>query len=215
MIEVHHLNNSRSQRIVWLLEELQTPYKVVVHWRDKQTMLAPPSLTDIHPLGKSPVITDGEIVLPESGAIVEYLVETYGADKLAPKRGTKDYVRYLYWLHYAEGSLMAPVLFGMYAKRMGDAGGLLSGRAASQSKLHLDFIEGELTKAPHFVGAQFTGADVLMSFPLEMFQVSGALDAFPKTKEYLARMQARPAYKKALATGEAPYDMSGIMGRRS
>jgi glutathione S-transferase len=214
MIEVHHLNNSRSQRIVWLLEELGTPYKVVLHWRDAKTMLAPPSLLEIHPLGKSPVITDGDIVLPESGAITEYLVETYGAGTLAPKRGTKDYVRYLYWLHYAEGSLMTPALFSMYARRMGEAGGMLAQRAASQSKLHLDFLESEIAKAPYFVGAEFTGADTLMSFPLEMLIPLGAMENYPKLLDYVRRMQARPAYQRALKSGGAPYDMSGITGKR-
>lgn len=214
MIEVHHLNNSRSQRIVWLLEELAVPYKVVLHLRDTKTNLAPPSLLKIHPLGKSPVITDGAIVLPESGAIVEYLVETYGASKFAPKRGTPEYVRYLYWLHYAEGSLMAPALFGLYAKRMGDAGGMLRDRAASQGKLHLDYIESELAKAPYFVGNQFTGADALMTFPLEMLDALGAIGDHPKVIDYLKRMQDRPAYKKSIKTGGAPYDMTGITGRR-
>ncbi len=209
MIEIHHLNNSRSQRIVWLAEELGVPYKVVVHMRDAKTGLAPPSLTDIHPLGKSPVIRDGALVLPESGAIVEYLAETYGNGKLAPPRGTPDHARYLYWMHYAEGSLMTPAMLTLYARRMGDAAGLLGVRAESQRPLHLGYIENELKDASYFVGDTFTAADVLMSFPLEFLRSLAPQDSYPAIDAYLKRLQARPAYQKALETGVAPYDLSG------
>lgn len=209
MIEIHHLNNSRSQRIVWLAEELGVPYKVVVHMRDSVTMLAPASLTDIHPLGKSPIIVDGALVLPESGAIVEYLTETYGKGQLVPPRGTPDHVRYLYWLHYAEGSLMTPALLTLYAGRMGAAAGPLGARAQGQRSLHLGYLETELKHAPYFVGDTFTAVDVLMSFPLEFLRSLAPNESYPAIDAYLARLHARPAYKKALETGEAPYDLSG------
>ena len=215
MIEIHHLNNSRSQRIVWLAEELGVPYKVVVHMRDPVTMLAPASLKAIHPLGKSPIIVDDALVLPESGAIVEYLTETYGKGKhLVPPRGTPAHVRYLYWLHYAEGSLMTPGLLTLYAGRMGAAAGPIGARAADQRALHLNYLETELRHAPYFVGDNFSAADVLLSFPLEFLRSMTPDEPYPAIDAYLAKLQARPAYKKALETGEAPYDLSGYRAKK-
>lgn len=213
MIEVHHLNNSRSQRVLWLMEELQLPYKIVQYQRDAVTMLAPKALMDVHPLGKSPVIKDGDLVLPESGAIIEYVTEKYGNGRLAPKRDSKDYARYLYWLHYAEGSIMFPVLLNFYANRFGgEAMAPVKDRAQDQLKLHYAYLEGELGKAPYFVGNDFTAADVQMSFPLEMAASLG-VNAYPKIADFLARVQARPAYQAALKKGGA-YDMAGVTQRR-
>jgi len=212
MIEVHHLNNSRSQRILWMLEELGTPYTIVHHQRDAKTMLAPDTLLEVHPLGKSPVIRDGDLVLPESGAIIEYLTDRYGNGRFMPKRESAAYARYLYWLHYAEGSLMFPVILTYYATRFGAAMDPVRERAEGQRKLHFDFIEGELAKSQYFVGDAFSAADVGMSFPLEMAGPDTAA-AYPNITTYLARIHARPAYKAALEKGGV-YDMGVITKRR-
>jgi len=212
MIEVHHLNNSRSQRILWLLEELQIPYNVVPYARDATTMLAPEALKDIHPLGKSPVIRDGDIVLPESGAIVEYLTARYGNGRLAPKPNTPEHARYLYWLHYAEGSFMTPALLVFFTMRGGDGVAPVRERAQSQLTLHLDYIEAELGKAPYFLGDTFSAADVQMSFPLEMAEIMGVLAPYKNMPHFLARVQAMPGYRAALEKGGL-YDMGAIAGR--
>jgi glutathione S-transferase len=212
MIEVHHLNNSRSQRILWMLEELGTPYAIVHHQRDAKTMLAPDTLLEVHPLGKSPVIRDGDLVLPESGAIIEYLTDRYGNGRFMPKRESAAYARYLYWLHYSEGSLMFPVILTYYATRFGAAMDPVRERAEGQRKLHFDFIEGELAKSQYFVGDEFSAADVEMSFPLEMAGPDASSD-YPKITAYLARIHARPAYKAALEKGGV-YDMGVITKRR-
>ena len=220
MIVVHHLNNSRSQRVLWLLEELGLPYDIKRYQRDAKTMLAPPELRAIHPLGKSPVLTDGNLTLAESGAIVEYLVEMYGnADScatLSPEHGTPEYLRYRYWLHYAEGSLMSPLLLKLifdkierspmpfFAKPIAKA---ISGKTKSsfitpQLKTHLDYLEAELGKSTWFVGNEFSAADIQLSFPIEAAAARGGLDASrPKLMDYLKRIHARPAYQKALERG--------------
>ncbi len=210
MIEVHHLNNSRSQRILWLLEELNVPYKIVPYQRDSQTMLAPENLKKVHPLGKSPVICDGEMVLPESGAIVEYLADKYGPGKLAPKVDAPERPRYLYWMHYAEGSIMTPILLAFYAVRFGEAMAPMKDRVQSQLKLHFDVIEEELEKAPYFLGDELSAADMMMSFPLEMSGSLGILDDYSNIKEFLERIRALPSYRSALEKGGA-YDMGGVM----
>ncbi|MBY0511025.1 MAG: glutathione S-transferase family protein [Rhodospirillaceae bacterium] len=212
MIEVHHLNNSRSQRVLWLLEELQIPYKIIFHQRDAKTMLAPDTLLQVHPLGKSPVIVDGDLVLPESGAIVEFITERYGKGRLMPKRESADYARYLYWLHYSEGSIMFPVILTYYAVRFGAAMDPVRERAQGQRKLHFDFVESELAKSQYLVGNAFSAADVEMSFPLEMAG-QDAVGSYPNISNYLARIQARPAYKAALEKGGV-YDMGVITNRR-
>ena len=217
MIVVHHLNNSRSQRVLWLLEELGVEYEVKRYERDLQTMLAPAALRAVHPLGKSPVITDGEsVTVAESGAIVEYLVSRYGAGRLVPAAGTPERLRYTYWLHYAEGSAMPPLLLKLVFDRVESAPmpffirPIAKGiaRQANQSfigpqiKLHLDFMEGELGKSTWFAGDEFTAADVQMSFPLEAAASRGGLDASrPKLMAFLERAHARPAYKRALERG--------------
>ena len=216
MLTVHHLNNSRSQRVLWLLEELELPYEIVRYQRDAQTLLAPPSLRAIHPLGKSPVVTDGDLLLAESGAIVETVIEHYGNGRLAPALGTPERLRFRYWLHYAEGSAMPPLLLKLvfdkidntpmpfFAKPIAKA---ISGKVKQsfilpQLKTHLDFMEAELGKSLWFAGDAFSGADIQMSFPLEAATARGGLNASrPKLMAYLARIHERPAYQRALAKG--------------
>ncbi|MGJ7528299.1 glutathione S-transferase [Variovorax sp. GB1P17] len=222
MLTVHHLNNSRSQRVLWLLEELELPYEIVHYQRDPQTMLAPASLRAVHPLGKSPVVTtDDGITLAESGAIVETLIERYGNGRLAPAAGTPDAIRYRYWLHFAEGTAMSPLLLKLvfdrietskmpfFAKPVAKA---IAAKAKSAFILpniasHLNFMEAELGKSEWFAGDAFTGADIQMSFPVEASQARGGLDAKrPKLMAYLERIHARPAYKRALERG-GPYGL--------
>ena len=203
MIRVHHLNNSRSQRVLWLLEEVGTPYGVVRSQRDPKTMLAPKELRRIHPLGKSPVIEDDGKIFAETGLIVEYLVDRYGPD-LAPARGSELYWRYKYWLHYAEGSLMPPLLLKLVIGRLGLLGLPARKFVDAQLKLHLDFLEGELGASTWFLGEQFSAADIVMSFPLEAASHRAGLDATrPKLLDFLQRIHARPAYQRALEKGGA------------
>ncbi|MDM0082522.1 glutathione S-transferase [Variovorax sp. J31P179] len=222
MITVHHLNNSRSQRVLWLLEELELPYEVVRYQRDAKTMLAPPELKQVHPLGKSPVVTTDEgMTLAESGAIIETLVEHYGDGRLSPVAGTPEALRYRYWLHYAEGSAMPPLLLKLMFDRVEKAkmpffarpiakGIADKARAAfilPSLKTHLDFMEGELGKSEWFAGDAFTGADIQMSFPVEAARARGGLDASrPKLMAWLERIHARPAYARALERG-GPYGL--------
>jgi glutathione S-transferase len=219
VLTVHHLNNSRSQRILWLLEELGVDYEVRRYERDAATMLAPRELRAVHPLGKSPVITDDGITVAESGAIVEYLVAQYGAGRLIPAPGSPERLRYTYWLHYAEGSAMPPLLLKLIFDRVAAAPAwpvsvVARGIAARvqrtfigpQLRLHLDYLEGELTKHPWFAGPEFTAADVQMSFPLEAAAKRAGLDSTrPRLMEFLARIRAREAYRRALQRG-GPYD---------
>lgn len=221
MITVHHLNNSRSQRVLWLLEELALPYEIVKYERDPKTLLAPASLRKIHPLGKSPVITDGDATLAESGAILEYLVDTYGKGALAPAAGTPAFRHYRYFMHYAEGSLMpflvmklvfnkiktdAPFLVRPVARAIAGQVGdrFLDPNLAS----HLAFLAEHLAKHAWFAGDAFTAADVQMSFPVEgaVARAGGAIS--PKLTEWLARIQARPAYRRAIEKG-GEYSVAG------
>jgi glutathione S-transferase len=221
MLIVHHLNNSRSQRVLWLLEELGVPYEIKHYQRDPKTMLAPPELRKVHPLGKSPVVTDGDATLAESGAIIEYIVDRYGEGRLVPKEGTPDSLRYTYWLHYAEGSAMPPLLLKLVFDRIETApmpffvrpiAKQIAGRAKSsfiepQIKLHLDYVESELAKSPWFAGNDFSAADVQMSFPLEAAAARGGLDGrYPSLTAFLAKVHARPAYQRALEKG-GPYEL--------
>ncbi|MDO8770787.1 MAG: glutathione S-transferase [Burkholderiaceae bacterium] len=216
MITVHHLNNSRSQRVLWLLEELGVDYEIKRYQRNTKTMLAPPELREVHPLGKSPVITDGDITVAESGAIVEYLIDHYGALKLAPAAGTAERRRYTYWLHFAEGSAMSPLLMKLVFNRIEKAPMPFFAKPIAkaiakktkdsfinpQIKQHLDYIETELGKSTWFAGEEFSGADIQMSFPLEAAAARGGLDAkYPNTMAFLKRIHARPAYKRALERG--------------
>lgn len=222
MLTVHHLNNSRSQRVLWLLEELGLPYEIVHYQRDPKTMLAPPELRRVHPLGKSPVVTTDEgLVLAESGAIVETLIERHGQGRFAPAAGSADALRYRYWLHYAEGSAMPPLLLKLIFDKIesakmpffirpiakGIAGKAKAGFVTPNIRTHLDFMEGELGKSEWFAGAEFTGADIQMSFPVEAARARGGLDdSRPRLMAWLARIHARPAYQQALARG-GPYGL--------
>jgi len=216
MIVVHHLNNSRSQRILWLLEELGVEYDIKKYQRDPKTMLAPAELKAVHPLGKSPVITDDVNVVAESGAIVEYLVERYGQGKFIPPAGTPDKLRYSHILHYAEGTGMPPLLMKLVFDRIETermpffVKPIAKGIAAKVKKMfimpnienNLAFLEGELNKSTWFAGEEFTAADVQISFVLEAAASRGGLDArYPKLMAWLARIHARPAYQRALARG--------------
>ncbi len=216
MVVVHHLNNSRSQRVLWLLEELGVPYEVRRYERDPKTMLAPPELLAVHPLGKSPVITDDGITLAESGAIIEYLVDKYGQGRLKPAAGSPERLRYTYWLHYAEGSAMPPLLLRLIFNRVANNPApwpisAIARRIAStvdnsfiepNLSRHLNYMEAELTTHAWFAGAEFTAADVQMSFPLEAAVARGGLNASrPKLMAFVERIHAREAYKRALERG--------------
>jgi len=203
MIVVHHLNNSRSQRILWLLEELGLDYEVKRYERDSNTMLAPAALKEVHPLGKSPVITDEGQTLAESGAITDYLVERYGDGKLAPPSGTPEKLRYDYWLHYSEGSVMPLLVMKLVLDNFGLGDSDASSQFVTpQIKLHFDYLESELTKNEWFVGEEFTAADIQMSFPVEAVEAQAGLDASrPKLKAFLERIHTRPAYQRALERG--------------
>jgi len=209
MIIVHHLNNSRSQRVLWLLEELGIEYEIKFYERDPKTMLAPESLRQVHSLGKSPVITDADLTIAESGAIVEYLVDRYGNGRLVPASGTPEHVRYTYWLHYAEGSAMPLLVMRLVLNNFGAGdSSVVSGFIAPQIKLHFDYIEGELRKSTWFVGEEFTAADIQMSFPLEVVaMLKEEVESQPKLKEFVERIHTRPAYKRALERG-GTYDLS-------
>ena len=203
MIVVHHLNNSRSQRVLWLLEELGIEYEIKFYERDQKTMLAPTSLREVHPLGKSPVITDADLTVAESGAIIEYIVDRYGNGRLIPPSGTPERLRYTYWLHYAEGSAMPPLVMNLVFNHFGIGDSSVNDEfIAPQIKLHFDYIEGELNKSTWFVGEEFTAADIQMSFPLEIVAMQAELiSSRPKIKQFIERIHARPAYERALERG--------------
>ena len=231
MITVHHLNNSRSQRVLWLLEELGLPYEIRKYQRDATTMLAPPELRAVHPLGKAPVITDdgdgtgrpeSHVTVAESGAIVDYLVTRHGAGRLVPPEGSAEKLRYTYWLHFAEGSAMPPLLLKLIFGRIqtapmpffikpvarGIANKVLSTFVDPNLKNQLDFMEAELAQREWFAGPEFTAADIQMSFPIEAAAQRAGLDASrPKLMGWLKRIHARPAYKAALERG-GPYDFA-------
>ena len=219
MLTVHHLNNSRSQRVLWLLEELGVPYEIKRYQRDAKTMLAPSALKKVHPLGKSPVVTDDGVTIAESGAIIEYLVERHGQGRLAPKPGTPERLRYTYWLHYAEGSAMPPLVMKLVFLRLktapmpfflkpvarGIADKVLQTFVEPQIRLHVGFMEDALARAPWFAGDEFSAADIQLSFPIEAAAARGGLGVeFPRLHAYLERIHARPAYQRALEKG-GPY----------
>jgi glutathione S-transferase len=208
MIEVHHLNNSRSQRILWLLEELGLEYKIVPYQRDPVTRFAPPAIKSVHPLGKSPVIRDGALVVAESGAIVEYLVGRYGDGRLAPRRDftSPDYVSYLHWLHFAEGSAMLPLLLKLYVGRLKEAGAPLSPRIESEIKNHFDYMSSALGDRDYFVGNQFSAADIQLSFVLDAGGSRGPLRDYPNLVSLHERLKARTAYRQAIERG-GPYEV--------
>ena len=204
MITVHHLENSRSQRVLWMLEELGLPYQIKRYERNTKTMLAPPELKAVHPLGKSPVIEDDGVVVAETGAIVEYLVEKADG-RLGTPPHRDDALRYRFWLHYAEGSLMPPLLVKLVLTRVPIFGKLAMKRIQPMIDVHLDYIEAELAQRPWFAGEQLTAADVMMSFPLEAARARAGLGASrPATIAWLDKVHAREAYRTALKKG-GPY----------
>jgi glutathione S-transferase len=205
LIILHHLNNSRSQRILWLLEELGLPYRVERYQRGAKTNLAPPELRAIHPLGKSPVIQDGDLLLAESGAIVEYLVERYGDGRFVPPRGTPEHIRYLHWLHFAEGTIMLHLVARLYLTRVGEAARAMQERVEAMIRAELDLVEAELARSPYLAGDAFSAADVQMSFPLEFAVFAGlAGDGHPRVRDFVACLHARPACRRALEAA-GPY----------
>lgn len=216
MITVHHLNHSRSHRVLWMLEELELLYELKRYGRDPKTMLAPPELKAVHPLGKSPVITDGDLTLAESAAILEYLLERYANGRLMPAQGSADYGRFRYWMHYAEGSAMPPLLLKLVFDRVASgpmpffikpvaraiANGAHKAFIGPQLKTHLDYMEAELEKSPWFAGDSFSAADIQMSFPLEAARSRAGLDqSRPRLLDFLERIQQRPAYQRAVERG--------------
>jgi glutathione S-transferase len=215
MLTVHHLNNSRSQRVLWLLEELGVPYQIELYQRDKDTMLAPPELKRIHPLGKSPVVTDGDVTIAESAVIIEYLVGRYGEGRLVPAPGTPEALQYRYFMHYAEGSAMPPLLLKLVFSRMAKpmpwfirpVGQKIASTVQQrfidpQLTTHLGFLEQHLKNNTWFAGSQFTAVDVQMSFPMEAFAARGPSGlAVPHVKAFVGRVRARPAYQEALRKG--------------
>lgn len=201
MIIVHHLNNSRSQRILWLLEELGLEYEIKRYQRDPKTNLAPPELKAINPLGKSPVIEEGTLVLSESGAIVDYLIRRHGQGRLQPDPATPAYDEYVKWLHFAEGSAMLPFMLNLYVGRLGDAGAPLQPRIQSELANFLGYINDVLGRTPYLMGAEFSGADIELSFVGELAKTQGMAAPYPHLQAWLARLQARPAYQQAIARG--------------
>jgi glutathione S-transferase len=212
MLKVHHLNNSRSQRILWLLEELNAPYEIVHYKRVSPVPLAPPELKAVHPLGKSPVITDGAHTIAESGAIIEYILDKYGNGRLRPDPKSDDHIKYIEWMHYAEGSAMLPMLMHLYMGYLGDGAAPLRPLIDGQIANHLSYIDNALKGRDYLVGSGLTGADVQVVFVLEAANSSGLLKDYPALTKYLEHMQARPAYKRAIEKG-GPYDLGG--NRRS
>jgi glutathione S-transferase len=219
MLTVHHLENSRSQRVLWLLEELGVDYEIKRYERNRKTMLAPPELRAVHPLGKSPVITEDGQTIAESGAIVEYLIARHGKGRFVPAAGSPEHLRYTYWLHYAEGSAMPPLLLKLVFEKMKTgpvpffvkplvrtiADKVLTMFVDPQLTLHSEYIESELGKTTWFAGDELTGADIQMSFPLEaMVARAVAAAPLPKIRAFLTAIQARPAYQRALERG-GPY----------
>ena len=222
MIVVHHLEKSRSQRVLWLLEELGQPYEVKVYRRDPKTILAPKSLTAVHPLGKSPVITDGDVTVAESGAIIEYLVERYdGAGRFKPKAGTQAALDYRYWLHYAEGSLMTPLILALVFSRLprqpmpffvkpvvkGLCAKVMANYVRPQLQTHFRFVEQQLAKSDWFAGDAFSAADVQMSYPLMAAVERSGLE-LPRVRDFVARVKARPAWQLAEAA-HGPFELPG------
>ncbi len=204
MLIVHHLNESRSQRILWLLEELGAPYEIKFHMRDAETRLAPPELKAIHPLGKSPVITDAGRTIIESGAIIDYIIRHYGQGRLVPAAGSDDYERYNQWLHYGEGSAMLPIMLNLYASRLAEAAAPLQPRIESEMANHLGYIDASLAGREWLVGSGLTGADIQMSFVGEIAKGTGRGAQYPNIVAWVDRFQARPAYAAAIKKG-GPY----------
>ncbi|WP_293880572.1 glutathione S-transferase [Sphingomonas sp.] len=207
MLTVHHLNESRSQRILWLLEELGLPYDIKFYERDATTRLAPPALKAVHPLGKSPVITDKGATIIESGAIVEYILRTYGEGRLQPSGDSADYTSYVEWLHYAEGSAILPLILKLYTDRLGEGGAPLQPRINSEITNHLGYIESALAGRDYLLGSDLTGADIQVSFVGELAGAFGQRKNHANIDAWVNRFQARPAYQRALQRG-GPYSFA-------
>lgn len=203
---VHHLNDSRSQRVLWMLEELGLDYEIVSYQRDPATRLAPPELKAVHPLGKSPVLEDGARKVAESGAILDYLARRRGNRRLIPPQDTAAYDDYVHWMHYPEGSAMFPVLLQMYALRLGEAAAPIQPRIDSELANHLGYIDQALEGRDYLVGDSLTAADIQISFVLEAARAFGKLQAYPNAAAYLDRLEARPAFQRALEKG-GPYSL--------
>jgi glutathione S-transferase len=206
MITVHHLNDSRSQRVLWLLEELGAPYEIRHYARDATTRLAPPELLAVHPLGKSPVVEDQGLKLIESGAIIDYLVRQHGGGRLQPAAGSPDFEAYNQWLHYAEGSAMLPLMLKLYTSRLGDAAAPLAPRINSELANHLGYVDRALQGRDWLVGDALSAADIQMSFVGEAARTLRA--EYPAMDAWVRRCQARPAYQRALERG-GPYALAG------
>ncbi|WP_374393540.1 glutathione S-transferase family protein [Sphingopyxis sp.] len=202
---VHHLNNSRSQRILWLLEEIGAPYEIKFYDRDPVTNLAPPELIAIHPLGKSPVLEDAGRIVIESAAIAEYICDYHGGEKLVPQRGTDDHVRHLQWMHFAEGSAMTPILLRIYTARLGEAAAPLEARITQQLDSHFAYMESAVSEDGHFVGDNLTAADIMLSFPAEIAIMQGLAQRFPKLANFVNACHDRPAWRRAREKGGAYY----------
>lgn len=200
MITLHHLNNSRSQRILWLLEELDLPYALETHQRDAVTNLAPASLIARHPLGKSPMIEDDGHMITESGAIVEYLCAKHGPH-MVPARDSQAYVSHLELMHFAEGSAMTPILLNLYISKLGEAGAPLAPRIAQQLESHFTYMESLLRPSGHFVLDELSAADIMLSFPAEIAVLQGYRDQLPKLAAFVDHIHARPAYRRAVEKG--------------
>jgi glutathione S-transferase len=203
MLTLHHLNDSRSQRILWLLEELGTPYELVRYQRNQQTRLAPPELARIHPLGKSPVLVDGDIRIAESGAIVDYVIRRYGRGAMMPAPGSAEYETYNEWMHYAEGSAMLPLMLNLYVSRLKEAGAPLHPRIDSELANHLGYTDRALQGREFFVGQSLSGADIQMIFVAEMAKVFDRLAPYGNLSGWLSRMHARPAFQRSIEKGGA------------
>jgi glutathione S-transferase len=208
MITVHHLNDSRSQRVLWLLEEMGVPYEIKHYQRNAQTRLAPPELIAVHPLGKSPVITDEGVTVFESGAIIDYLIRHHGSGSLQPATHTSEFEVYQQWMHYAEGSAMLPLLLKLYVSRLGEAGAPLTPRIEGEISNHLGFVNQSLEGKEWLVGSAITGADIQMSFVGEVAGARGNRERYPHIEAWVKRFQARPAYRKAIERG-GPYAYGG------
>lgn len=202
---VHHLNNSRSQRILWLLEEIGAPYEIKFYDRDPVTNLAPPELIAVHPLGKSPVLEDAGRIVIESAAVAEYVCDYHGGEKLVPQRGTDDHVRHLQWMHFAEGSAMTPILLRIYTARLGEAAAPLEARITQQLDSHFAYMESAVSEDGHFVGDNLTAADIMLSFPAEIAIMQGLAQRFPKLANFVNACHDRPAWRRAREKGGAYY----------
>ena len=199
MIKLHYLNRSRAKRILWLLEELGQPYETVVYQRDAKTSLAPPELKQIHPLGKSPVIELDDWVLSESGAITEYLIERFASERLAPDRGSLEYAQYLQWIHFAESSAMLPLLLRMFIQRDGCSTNGLLGYAEHECQQVLNYLNQHMQGRRYWVGDRLSGADIMMSFIVDVLQMSGSLQVYPNLAQFAQQLQTHESWRKANA----------------